>query len=566
MNRISVLDSLLISKIAAGEVVQGVYSVVKELVENSLDSGADQISVLLVGGGLQSIVVKDNGSGIYPPDLSLAVERFASSKVQNLDSLLHLQTYGFRGEALSSIAAVSRFKIVSNCQQPSADYLIVEGGKIIENGQTARVQGTTVEVHDLFYNVPARRKFLKTPFGEKLRAKKVFDNLALINLSVGFRWEEPHKVILSLDKNQTLNKRVSRILGAKTAEKLINFDVQHPHLRLWGVLGSPEIASRRPFNLITVNQRPVQDKAVTTAVRKGFGKLLQDRYPVFILNIELPPEQVDVNVHPSKQEIKFSAPSHIFSSIVKTVDSTLKQQVSEVIRLPPQFISKSSYAESKSHLLSDQKKWRDNEFDFKIQSSPKSSSISTHELSIPEAGSLWQVHHSYIVSETKDGILIIDQHAAAERILYENILYNVEHVSQALLFPVAVTLSEEEWEIVNQTKADKLYKLGFRVKIFSKSIMVEAVPMGLENTSSDEIEVLIKDLLKTDDDQNFYIRSVSMMACKGSVKAGEKLTLSEMEKLLGSLFLCRQPHICPHGRPTLITITLDEIARRIGRK
>ena len=548
--------------------MQGVYSVVKELMENSLDSGADQISVLLVGGGLESIVVKDNGSGIYPPDLPMAVERFASSKVQNLDSLLHLQTYGFRGEALSSIAAVSRFKIVSNCSQPSADYLIVEGGNIIEKGQTARVQGTTVEVHDLFYNVPARRKFLKTPFGEKLRAKKIFDNLALINLSVGFNWEEPDKRILSLVKDQTLNNRVSKILGAKTAEKLINFDVQHPDLRLWGGLGSPEIASRRPFNLITVNQRPVQDKAVTTAVRKGFGKLLQDRYPVFILNIELPPEQVDINVHPSKQEIKFSAPSHIFSSIVKTVDSTLKQQVTEVIRIPPQLIAKNSYdkSKSKSQYLSDQQNWLDNEIDVKVRSPSKSSSISFSELSIPEAGSLWQVHHSYIVSETKDGILIIDQHAAAERILYENILYNLEHVSQALLFPVAVTLGEEEWEIVNQTKADKLYKLGFRVKIFSKSIIVEAVPLGLENTSSDEIEVLVKDLLKTDDDQNFYIRSVSMMACKGSVKAGEKLTLSEMEKLLGSLFLCRQPHICPHGRPTLITITLDEIARRIGRK
>jgi len=561
MKRIKPFSQNLISKIAAGEVVQGVNSIVKELLENSLDAGSQDISVFLTGGGIDTLVVKDNGSGIIPDDLELSLCRYASSKINSVQSLDKISTYGFRGEALASIAAVSRLEITSRAKGYQAIKLISEGGKILEISPAARSTGTTISVRDIFYNFPARRKFLKTPFAEKMKAKKIFFYLSLSSLNTRFEWVDTEKKPLVLSKNQSLLQRVDKILGNEKSGNMIPFDEYIGDIRIHGLVGEASIASRRPFNLILVNGRPVSDRSITAAVRKGYGNLLVNKYPVFILFLDVSPDKIDVNVHPSKEEIKFLMQTSIFTMVKKVIENTLRTSPFSI----KYEITDSEVRKEKEDILQDVQKplWVKE----KINSNEvnKVSSKDTGKIPDFESSDFRQIHNSYIICETKGGFLLIDQHAAAERILFERVIYNIKQETQRLLFPVIITLSEEEWNELNKTKGDKLFKVGFQIKIFSNSVIVEGVPAGLEYLSKEEIQTLVRDILMTEEGDSFYREAAATIACKASIKAGDRLKSQEMEKLVGGLFLCRQPHICPHGRPTMIRFTLKEIEKRLGR-
>lgn len=557
MQKIIELDPLLISKIAAGEVVQGVYSVIKELVENSLDAGSERIEVSLTGGGLDSIIVSDNGYGIPQNELSIALNRFTTSKIKTLQSLEKIRTYGFRGEALYSIAAVSKFEIISKVKSKDAYCLKRFGEKTEDISICAGTDGTIVIVEDLFYNMPARRKFIKSPLSEKLKAKKTFFSLTLTKLNAEFIWNESEKDSIVFLKDQTLLERVNKIIKTEVSDYLIPFDRTVGGIRYHGVLGDVAIASKRPFNQILVNNRLVNDRALTAAIKQGYGTLLEGKYPVFVLYIDIDPELTDVNIHPSKDEIKISSISYIFSNIKKITNDILKGGYSNFFDFTPS--KRIDYRKSEILDVKTNNKILtlfDNIEPFE-NSKGEEINIDTNYI---------QIHNTYIISETKDGILIIDQHASAERVLYEEILKNKDMSIQKLLFPIVVQLTEDQWNKVETTKGERFFKLGFHIKIFSESVIVEGVPTGIEYLSNEEIETLVRDIIVCEEDEKTLNKTAAMVACKTSIKAGNELSKEEIKKLIGRLLLCDKPFICPHGRPTMFRLKLSEIEKRIGRK
>ncbi len=557
MGHIKKLDGFLVSKIAAGEVLQGVYSVVKELVENSLDAESSFIEVIIENGGLEKISVRDDGVGILPEDLQLAVTRYATSKIEDLDSLFSIATYGFRGEALASVLSVSRFRLKSSVDGKSGYSLSAEGGKYIEMGQTHCPKGTFVNVRDIFFNVPARRKFLKTPSGEALKAKRTFACLCLSNPGIGFSWRQNENKPILVGKEDDIIERYCVFFQDILRDHLMPFEHRIPGMKVHGILGEPCIASKKPFSPVFVNKRYISDKSIAAAVRAGYGPLVFDRLPVYAVFVEVDPSFVDVNVHPSKENVKFSDAAFVFREVKRAVSNVFSRQNSVFFISGENAVSEAKKPED-IHTVFETR----NMLDFVKE--PSESSVSDKIYSLPWV-SFFQIHNAYILAETKGGFLLIDQHAAAERILYEEVLYKDDPEVQILMFPVVVNLDEDLWDKFVKTKGDMLYRAGFRLKMLSRAVSVEGVPSGIENVSPQEISTLVKDILSQNGKNESREKTAAMIACKASVKAGDKLQQPEIENLVGRLFLCRQPQVCPHGRPTIVRITLRELEKRFGR-
>ncbi|MBN2363256.1 DNA mismatch repair endonuclease MutL [candidate division WOR-3 bacterium] len=562
MGNIKKLDGYLVSKIAAGEVLGGVHSVVKELVENSIDSGALKIEVFLENGGLGKILVKDDGDGILPEDMELAVTRYATSKIDSFDCLFELESYGFRGEALASICSVSRFELTSSVQGLSGFTLTAEGGKITETFPSVFRKGTSVKVQDIFFNVPARRKFLKTASGEALRAKKAFACLCLSNPGVSFLWNDEGKKPLSVSPEDDIIERYCAFFSGDLRDHFVPFEHALPDLRVHGILGEPSIASKKPFSPLFVNKRAVTDKSLSAAVRIGYGPLVFDRLPLFAVFVEIDPSLVDVNVHPSKENVKFSDPGFVFREIKRAVSNAIS---------PARIYKSSKTAFNDSYDSPASEKTQETAIIntgeseiFEILKEPETVFYNPEKIAISGAA-FFQIHDTYIIAETKGGIMLIDQHAAAERILYEEILFNKDLTVQNLLFPVIVNLNDELWDKFEKTKGDMLYSAGFRVKLLSHAVSVEGVPSGIENNSPREISSLVKDILSQNGKNDTAEKTARAIACKASIRAGDRLQPSEIESLIGKLFLCRCPHVCPHGRPTIVRITTRELEKRFGR-
>ncbi|MBN1620721.1 DNA mismatch repair endonuclease MutL [candidate division WOR-3 bacterium] len=560
MGYIKKLDGFLVSKIAAGEVLQGVYSVVKELVENSIDAGSSFIEAAIDNGGLEKISIRDDGNGILPEDLELAVTRYATSKIEDLDSLFNIETYGFRGEALASVLSVSRFEIKSSVDGKPGYSLSAEGGKNIEIGHVQCPKGTYVTVRDIFFNVPARRKFLKTPSGEALKAKRAFACLCLSNPGIGFSWRQNENKPILAGKEDDLIERYCVFFQEQLRDHMMPFEQRISGMRVYGILGEPEVASKKPFSPVFVNKRCVSDKSIAAAVRAGYGPLVFDRLPVYAVFVEIDPSLVDVNVHPSKENVKFSDASFIFREVKRAVSNVFTRQKSVFFISGGNVVRESEKQEEPEeiHTVFETR----NIVDFVKTASEIS--VSEKISSLPWV-SFFQIHNSYILVETKGGFLLIDQHAAAERILYEEVLYKDDPAVQILMFPVVLNLDENLWDKFIKTKGDMLYRAGFRLKMLSRAVSVDGVPSGIENASPQEIGALVKDILSQNGKNDSREKTAAMIACKASVKAGDKLQHAEIENLVGRLFLCRQPHVCPHGRPTIVRITLRELEKRFGR-
>ena len=612
-NNIKILPDALVNKIAAGEVVERPASVVKELVENSIDADAKNILVEIRSGGVKSIRVLDDGVGMSAQDAELALSRHATSKIRGVDDLYKIETLGFRGEALPSIASVSFLELVTRTKGNLAGTLIkVEGGDIKEKKETGAPEGTSITIRELFYNTPARRKFLKSKITETKHVIDLVTTYALAYPQISFRLKSDERELFNLKRRDYLFERIEDLWGKEFLSSLVQIKEEAQDPQITGFLGKPEITkSTRPEIHLYVNKRPVVSRFLNHAIKTGYGELLpQGKFPVAFVFVQIDPQKIDVNVHPTKREVKFSQEHQIYSVVnlaVKKALATL-QAAPTLIRTDSRVITpeKESIPEpaASSRLQTVPKRetpptqremepFRRPEKGFTPKQEKILSEIySEHSLKKDDAvqqkavqppeilegkKNFWQVFNSYIITQDKDELLIIDQHAAHERVLYEEAcahLIRGRATSQQLLFPAVVDLSPSE-SFALENNLDLFSKLGFEIKPFGgKSVMINAVPSLLKNKSE---TVFLKEILSDLEeklkiqiesaDPLYRVKSIAQsFACKAAIKAGERLGQDDMSSLYRSLLATQAPFSCPHGRPTLIRFPLKELDKRFKKK
>jgi len=609
MSVIKILSPQLANQIAAGEVVERPASVLKELVENSLDAGAQSIEIDIEQGGVKLIRIRDDGGGIGHDDLALALSRHATSKIDDLEDLEAVATLGFRGEALASIASVSRLSLTSNNGDGSAWKAISEGRDMqVEVTPASHPQGTSVEVRDLFFNTPARRKFLRTEKTEYNRIDDSIKKLALSRFDVAFNLRHNQRAQISLRPAKTQmeqEKRVADICGTTFMEQALYVDNVRPGLRLWGWIGLPTFSrSQADLQHFFVNGRCIRDKVVSHAVRQAYQDVLyHGRHPAFVLFLEITPADVDVNVHPTKHEVRFRESGSIHSFI----SSTLKKALAE--DRPQDHLQSNSPGELAEDgeplpgmVNQPSPDWQaapQSQPAMQFSSRPHSgggssgamsgsagsmqnyqSLYSTNGINLPESANplgdqqdipplgyaIAQLKGIYILAENREGLIIVDMHAAHERITYERMKGAFDDqglISQPLLVPESLAVSQREADAAEQHN-EVFTKLGFVVeRAAAESVIVREIPAILRGS---EVEALLRDVLSDllEHGNSERIRDhineiLSTMACHGSVRANRKLSIPEMNALLRDMEATERSGQCNHGRPTWSQLTLDQL-------
>ncbi len=585
-NKIKILPEDLTNKIAAGEVVDRPASVVKELVENAIDAGATEITIIIKEGGKALIQVVDNGSGMSQADLLLAFQRHATSKIFSYDDLVNIQTLGFRGEALASIASVAHVEAKSVLPGESSGYALnIEGGVMQEIAAAAGQPGTAISVKHLFYNTPARRKFLRATSTEYRQILTVLNRFYLAYPEIQFTLVNEGELVWEL-KPQSLEERVGAVLGARIQKNLIPIS-NGGEISISGFIGNQDtMRSSRGDQYLFFNRRYFSNKSLNYAAISAYGDILPRGYfPVYLIFIAMPPDHADVNVHPTKMEIKFANEALVFS----TVRGAIKRALTSHAVAPE--LSKFQNLENPAFASAVNVEPRQNKFDFSAasvnkeaekiwappsflhhQEQPRATVVPATQRSkeIFERTNVWQIHNKYIVSQIKSGLIIIDQHVAHERILYEQALDHFERrqpASQQLLFPQVVELSAEDYSLLLDI-IPFLERIGFIIKAFGKNtVVVEGVPSGLRIYNDEKMLLDILDDFKREKKDSADIRDnvAKSFACHSAIRAGDPLTLDAMNALIDQLFATREPYFCPHGRPVIITLSLDELDRRFRR-
>ncbi len=570
MGRIRVLDDHLVNRIAAGEVVERPASVVKELVENSLDAGAGSIEVRVEDGGRRRIVVADDGDGMERDDALLALERHATSKLARFEDLAAIATLGFRGEAIPSIAAVSRFLLRTAAREGLATEVEVRAGRIVAVREIERSKGTTVEVGGLFFNVPARRKFLRAAPTEIAHIVRVVSHYALAHPSVRFLLEHDGRRLIDAARAADRAERIAQIQGRELAAKLLPFALDQAGLRVSGLAGRPvDAATRRDSQHLFVNGRVVQDRVLSHAIAAAYGDTLaRGLYPTMLLFVEVDPARVDVNVHPQKTEVRFDRGSEVHDAVRAAIAKALSH-ANAVPRLHDlhrvaQFERTATVAEpaSRAYAPSD--------------AAPASLLEEDAGAASPgrRAAPLAQYRDSYIVAQDRDGLLLVDQHVAHERVLYERYLEEADrgevHV-QRLLFPRTIELTPDE-AATFESEAGEFARLGFLLEPFGQNaVKLDGVPAFAKDVTPDR---LLRTLLgeagtmrtAATGADDLRRKLVTSAACQAAIKVNYPLTRDGMQRLLDDLFLTRNPTTCPHGRPIIFRLTLDEIERAFRRR
>lgn len=600
MSVIQVLSPQLANQIAAGEVVERPASVLKELVENSLDAGAQSIDIDIEQGGVKLIRIRDDGCGIAEDDLPLALSRHATSKIGNLEDLEAVSSLGFRGEALASIASVSRLSLTSNHGQDKAWKAVSEGRDMEVDIQPAsHPVGTSVEVRDLFFNTPARRKFLRTEKTEYNRIDESIKKLALSRFDVAFNLRHNQRAQLSLRPAATQleqEKRVADICGAPFMEQALYVDNDRHGLRLWGWIGLPTFSrSQADLQHFFVNGRSIRDKVVSHAVRQAYQDVLyHGRHPAYVLFLEITPADVDVNVHPTKHEVRFRESGSIHSFISSTIKKALAEdRPQDHLQSNDSSIPGNSgqpfSPQSDQQALQQNSQWQPSmQFSDHRPSSHGAAApmaayqslYSTDQASLPETPldfnaeqdvpplgyAIAQLKGIYILAENIEGLIVVDMHAAHERITYERMKRDFDDqglVSQPLLVPESLAVSQREADAAEQNNAI-FTKLGFTIeRAAAESIIVRQIPAILRGS---EVEALLRDVLSdllehgTSERIRDHINEIlSTMACHGSVRANRKLTIPEMNGLLRDMEATERSGQCNHGRPTWSQMTLDQL-------
>ena len=594
MKTIHVLDSKTINKIAAGEVIEKPASVVKELVENSIDAKANNITVEVMHGGISSIRISDDGIGINKEDIETAFLRHATSKIKDDKDLNTINTLGFRGEALASIACVSKVEVISKTKDSlTGRKVYIDGGKIIKSEDCGCPDGTTITVKELFFNTPARLKFLKSESREGIYITEVVQNLALSHPNVSFRYKANEKSYFITKGDGDLKSAILSIYGKEIYNNIIYLNSSVDFIRIEGYVGNSTIArASRTHQSIFINGRYIKNKTITAAVETAFKSMLTiNKFPFFILNIYVNPEFIDVNVHPSKLEIKFQDEQMVFKAVYKSVKDVLLSK-SDILEPPIKFTSnvppmyfkqgKMDVFNDKNENLYSSNKNEQNEGDRIKENNDVNSNINSNgaEIDSPEIkvspskieplSIVGQLHFTYIIAEGKDELYMIDQHAAHERINYEKLLneYKASSIkSQKLLTPIIIDLSFDEKETVNKN-IDLFKNIGFEIDDFgSNSISIRAIPIIYGNPNIKDVffEILSEININESDVLNTINKVIYTMACKSSIKAGDKLNNMEMIKLVEELRHCENPYTCPHGRPTIIKTTFYELEKKFKR-
>jgi DNA mismatch repair protein MutL len=564
---IKVLDSKVVAQIAAGEVVERPASVVKELVENALDAGSSQIAVEVRGGGVSLIRVTDNGDGIPAPEVALAFERYATSKIGDLGDLQSIGSLGFRGEALTSIAAVAQVDLLTCADgETVGTYLSLADGVVVNRKNQARPRGTTVAVRNLFRKVPARLKFLKSTDTENSHIANVVSQYALAFPEVGFSLFIDGRKSLQTSGRGRLIDCIIEVYGMEIARHMLaiadgEWGSGTTSIRVTGMLGSPAVSrSGRGYLSFFINHRWVNSRLLAWAVAEAYhGLLPTDKYPVAILNISLPPSEVDVNIHPTKSEVKFQNERQVFTAVQKAVRQTL------IAQMPVPRIEEvaTAYASPHGQVSTPWSPTRERS----LPPSTPLSAPSTLVTSLPVLRVLGQLLASYIVAEGPDGLYLIDQHAAHERIVFERVKQQRLRQSvevQGLLAPTTLEVTPQQATVLKAHYED-LSEFGFAIEPFGdRTYLVRAVPHLLSNA---DWSGMLRELLDSGEDRSDWSEKIAVsIAChSGAVRAGQVLTDDEMRELVRQLEQAATPHTCPHGRPTIIHLTSGQLRREFGR-
>jgi DNA mismatch repair protein MutL len=613
MGRIRLLPETVASQVAAGEVVERPASVVKELIENSIDAGARKIDVTIRRGGVSVIRVIDDGCGMDRDDALLALERHATSKIRSASDLEAVATLGFRGEALPSIASVSRFRLTT--REPTAiagTEIIVNGGKLDLVRDGGEAPGTQVEVRSLFYNLPARRKFLRSENTESRNVEHQIHLQAIGHAQIGFSLLRDARVVFQLPPAVTLSQRIQDLYGAELAERLIEItDSASRKVRVSGFIGRAGLSRQsRTQQLVFVNGRAIESSLVTAAIREGYHTaLMKGQYPVTFLFLELDPGAVDVNVHPAKREVRFRDPTQVRETIVRCVQETLE---SARANWQEKFRAPASLADSPSAKVSPELRLR-SEVAAPVESDrelPRLSStvpaIFDRSRATPEivgqtpgptqshlgaatealaqqqgvrktAPQEFQIigvlNKLYVLMENADGLVLVDQHAAHERILFEELRRRMEEQgvpSQKLLLPQTFDVPPRDADWIDRNIAT-LQRMGIGIESFGPgTFKIDSVPGFLNVSDPAQFMRTVIDDLKSAGNSASALRlgedMIAKSVCRHAVKANDPLRYPEVEKLIRDLLDCDLPYCCPHGRPTMIQISLAELEKKFGRK
>ncbi len=612
MGKIIVLDELTSNQIAAGEVVERPASVAKEMIENSIDAGATSISVEVENGGISFLRISDNGSGIEKDDMELAFERHATSKIRSANDLKTISSFGFRGEALASVASVAEVEMISKFKgQSVGNRLVIRGGRVIDENEIGCNQGTIMTVRDLFYNTPARYKFLKKDYTEAGYIEDIVSKMALIHSDIAFKYVNSKKVIIQTSGDGNIINAVYSVYGKDIAKNVIPFETEFENIKVYGVAGKADTArSNRSNQIFFVNGRYIKNKTMSSAVENAYQTVAPaGKFPFVVVDVEVNTELVDVNVHPTKTEVRFSDESLIYRAVYNAIRSTVlnqdlipeekeseedepKKTITDLFssykkvgtygaRPTNNVVQKPVYSyqptikreENRGINYFSPKTVQDdvyqpirerNETLFSSDKSIVSDNIKDYNV-------IGTVFSTYILVQQHDDFYIIDQHAAHERVMYEKLVKKIRegiNTKQMLMIPEIVELKNNEIDIVNSNRSI-FDKAGFELEEFGgNSFKISAVPneitgIAIKELFCDLVDSLQKESGVKEDDRVEYF--VFTMACKAAVKANMNLDNKEIEALIDQMMALENPFTCPHGRPTAIKITKSEMEKKFKR-
>ncbi|MDD6757110.1 MAG: DNA mismatch repair endonuclease MutL [bacterium] len=587
MSKIKVMDEILANKIAAGEVVEKTMNVVKELVENAIDAESDEIKIELIDSGVKEVKVTDNGIGMDRDDATLAFSRHATSKLKNLDDLFNIESLGFRGEALPSIASVSNIELKTS-NGKIGTYLTLSGGKNMHVEESDLQQGTTITVKDLFYNTPVRLKYLKNLYVELANITEYINKMALSYPNIKFTLINNDKVLLDTDGKGDLRKVIYQIYGADITKKMIEVTGENDDYYIHGYISYPEMTkSNRSAITTLVNGRVIKNNELNKIITDAYHTYIpKDKFPIIVLNIDVDPILIDINIHPTKMDIKFSKMDTLKDLVFDIVSKELKR-----LTLIPTISTRTEealrettiplYNAYKKEVPTPKQTYEETVLDFSISeentttetTKPEETEALAQEKITPRIKHMIPrgiVYSTYIIAENEDGMYIIDQHAAAERINYEKVLKSLKEkvIPIDLLIPIKIELASNEFLIV-KNHLDILKEYGFEAEEFGmNTIIIRSHPNWIFDDIAEECIRKVVDIIiskESFDFDQFVWRMAATMACRMSVKANDYLSYDDQVWLLETLRNCENPFTCPHGRPTIITYTKYDLEKLFKR-
>ena len=594
--RIRKLDDTLISKIAAGEVIERPASVVKELVENSIDAGATQVTVDVERAGKKLVSVTDNGCGMTYDDAIISIERHTTSKLADVDDLFSIHTLGFRGEALASIASVSRVEMITNAGGSEATRIEIEGGNIVDMSSCGAPGGTMVRVSDLFFNTPARKKYMKSDAVELEHIVDIVTRYALINPAIHFRLLSDGRSVLSTPGTDDMLSNIRNIYGKETEKNVVSLEYSSDGIEISGFVSKPSLTrGGKDQQSVFVNGRYIKSRIVTDAVYNAYKTLLlKHRHPFFVISVKVDPKMIDVNIHPAKREIKVR--NDIESILSDAVFSAVNKALKENVLIPEAVISvgdavkavpkaKNLYSAapdmqatlrpSLSSISSgcDIEAVRDvSEASGNIAALDEGHAEDKAESRLPEMNIIGQVNRTYIIAQTSDGMMIIDQHAAHERVLYEKFMkmHSSGDIKTQDLINVQIIELPPKESLILSSNIEEFSKYGFNIEAFGKdTYTVRTIPVMLGTVrSKDLIKDIIEDFInfsRSDRLSDICEKIIITMSCRSAIKGGEELTMPVLKKLIDELSKTDNPFTCPHGRPTMISMSVSELEKKFKR-